>query len=384
MADDENTAQTSPTATTTTHVITVWDLPIRLFHLALVAVVLVAYLSAYVLPENALGLHLWSGYVTVALLVFRLTWGWLGSHYSRLQSFAYSPAHILKHLQELATLRPVTHYIGHNPSGALMVFALLMVLSIITVSGLMVLGGEENQGPLAGIISYAVAEHAATVHNVIVLLLLAMVVLHIAGVLLETKLTGQRLVRAMFNGRKTVPLSTPSLPLRPARPVTAAAVLTVFITIAGSVLWALSTMPASGLITLPANTAYEGECGDCHSAFHPSLMPIASWAKVMGGLDDHFGEDASLDAETVTDITSYLTQYGGEKWDTEASNRFAILNPAKPLRITATPYWLRKHSAIAPAQFKLKSVGGKTNCGGCHRDQQSGRFDDQNIQIPKE
>jgi len=388
MADqntENSTATTSETpAKSGSRLVKVWDLPTRTFHWTLVAMVLIGYLTGYVFEENTMGLHLWAGYITVVLLVFRLTWGLFGSEYSRLETFTFSPVHIFEHMKELITLRPVKHYIGHNPTGSIMVFGLLFVLAVITLSGLMVLGGEENQGPLAGAASYAVGDLAAEVHNVFVILLAAMVVMHIGGVFMEIKLTGENLVRAMITGLKAVPASTPSLQHRKSRPFAAIVVVALFSGLAGSMLWAFSTMPPSGLVQLPPHDAYESECGDCHMPFHPSLLPIDSWVKMMGSLDDHFGEDATLDTETVADITAYLTQYGGEAWDTEASNRFRNINPEKPLEITATPYWVRKHEDVKPEDFKLKKVGVKSNCGGCHTDHYSGRFDDQKIKIPKE
>ena len=360
----------------------VWDLPTRIFHWTLVAMVSIGYLTGWVFAENTMGLHLWAGYITVSLLVFRLTWGVFGSEYSRLETFTFSPVHILAHMKELATLRPVKHYIGHNPTGSLMVFGLLIVLSVITLSGLMVLGGEENQGPLAGAASYLIGDLAAVVHTTFVIFLLAMIVLHVAGVYMEIKLTGENLVRAMITGLKTVPAGTRALQHRKARPIAAAIVIALFVSFAGLMLWAFSTMPPSGLVNLPPNADYESECGDCHAPFHPSLLPIASWQKMMATLDDHFGEDATLDDQTVAGITAYLTQYGGESWDTEAANRFRIVNPQKPLQITETPYWISKHEDVSPETFKRKKVGVKSNCGACHTDHYSGRFDDQKIKIP--
>jgi len=360
----------------------VWDLPTRIFHWTLVAMVSIGYLTGWVFAENTMGLHLWAGYITVSLLVFRLTWGVFGSEYSRLETFSFSPVHILSHMKELATLRPVRHYIGHNPTGSLMVFGLLIVLSIITLSGLVVLGGEENQGPLAGVASYAAGDLAGVVHTTLVILLLTMIVLHVGGVYMEIKLTGEKLVRAMITGLKTVPAGTPALKHRKARPFAATIVITLFVSFAGTLLWDFSTMAPSGLVTLPPNGTYESECGDCHMPYHPSLLPIASWQKMMASLGDHFGEDASLDEQTVAEITTYLTQYGSESWDTEAANRFRIVNPQKPLQITETPYWINKHEDVSPDTFMRKKVGVKSNCGACHTDYYTGRFDDQKIKIP--
>jgi len=368
-----------------TRLIKVWDLPTRLFHWTLVAMVCIGYLTGWVFAENTMGIHLWAGYITVFLLVFRLTWGLFGSEYSRLETFTFSPRHILEHMKELATLRPVKHYIGHNPTGSVMVFGLLFVLATITLSGLMVLGGEENQGPLAGAATYVIGDMAKTIHTGFVLLLLAMIVLHIVGVYIEMKLTGDQLIKSMITGLKKIPAASPVLVQRHARPLAAIVVILAVIGPVGSTLWALSTMPPSGLLKLTPNATYESECGDCHFPFHPSLLSSDSWTQLMLNLGDHFGEDASLgDQATVVKITAYLTKFGADKWDTEAANRFRIVDPKAPYQITATPYWLSKHKNVNPDFFKLKKVGVKSNCGACHTDHYSGSFDDQKIKIPKE
>jgi len=362
----------------------VWDLPTRLFHWSLPVVVTIAYLTGWVFAENTMGVHLWAGYITVMLLVFRLTWGVFGSEYARLKSFSFGPSETLNHIKELARGRPGRCYLGHNPTGALMVFALLGVLVVITISGLLVLGGEENQGPLAGVSRYWLGDAAKSVHVVFVLGLLAMIVLHIGGVFLEIKLTGERLLRAMISGLKTVPGDTPVLCHRKARPLAASLTIGAFVVGAAGALWALSTIPPSGLIAMQPSRVYQAECGDCHAPYHPSLLPRDSWRKLIAGLDNHFGEDASLDPQTTLEISSFLNRYSAENWDTEAANRFRITDPKAPLQITKTPYWLRKHEDLAPADFKLKKVAVRSNCAACHQDADTGRFDDQNIKIPKE
>jgi len=368
-----------------TRLVKVWDLPTRLFHWTLVAMVLIGYLTGYVFAENTMGIHLWAGYITVILLIFRLTWGLFGSEYSRLETFTFSPKHIFEHMKELATLRPVRHYIGHNPTGSIMVFGLLFVLITITLSGLLILGGEENQGPLAGAASYIVGHWGKIIHSGFVILLLVMIVAHIGGVYVEMKLTGEDLIKSMISGLKKIPANTPALQLRKAKPLAASVVIGAFIVLVGALLWIFSTMPASGLRTLPANATYESECGDCHLPFHPSLLSSDSWRQLMSHLDNHFGEDASLyDTATVVEITAYLTKFSGDKWDTEAANRFRIVDPKAPYQITATPYWIKKHEDVDPKFFKLKKVNVKSNCGGCHTDYYSGKFDDQKIKIPKE
>ncbi len=198
----------------------VWDLPTRLFHWFLVAAVAVALVTGFLAPEAWLGVHMAAGYFVLGLLSFRVIWGFFGSEYSRLASFAYPVRRVIEHLRGLMLLRP-SHYLGHNPSGAVMIFALFAVLAALVVTGLIEVAGEEKQGPLAGVVGYALGNGAKSVHWVLASILLAMIALHLAGVLVGTWLLKEPLIRAMITGCKPVPANAPLPRPRPARPVTA-------------------------------------------------------------------------------------------------------------------------------------------------------------------
>ena len=117
---------------------------------------------------------------------------------------------------------------------------------------------------------------------------------------------------------------------------------------------------------MPVDQAWVAECGGCHQPFHPSLLPRASWAALMDGLDDHFGEDASLPEAKARQIAAFLDSYAAEAWDTEAARRFAVVSPGDPLRITATPFWVAKHADVPPERFSAAPVRTKANCAACH------------------
>lgn len=361
----------------------VWDLPTRIFHWSLVALVAIGLITGFLSPEWWMGVHLWAGYGTVLLVVFRLVWGIFGSEYSRLETFTFTPREVAAHIRELIFLRPV-HYIGHNPAGALMIFALIFILAGITISGLLVLGGEENQGPLAGAANYQVGDLASEIHFTLTVILMVLISFHIIGVIMEIRLSGENLVRSMIDGVKNIPDSIKPPSHRSARPLAAITAMAAFAMLAGSLLWAFSTMPPSGLTQMAMNDDFQSECGDCHEVYHPSLLPRASWAALMANLEDHFGEDASLMPETAIAITAHLVTYASEAWDTEAANRFRTVSGESPFQITATPYWVRKHDEVTAETFKRKGVGGKSHCQSCHRDAETGRFDDQKIKIPNE
>ena len=370
--------QTSPAV----HSVYVWDLPTRLFHWLLVGAVLVALLTGFVAPESWMGIHLASGYLIVALLVFRLVWGVFGPEYSRISSMVTATRRLPEHLRGLLLLRP-PHHLGHNPAGSLMIFVLFGVLTLLVVTGLLVQGGEEKQGPLAGVATYALGHGAKGIHEALVWLLLAMIAGHLAGVLVESWLLRSPLVRAMITGWIPLPAGTP-LPdhARAARPVAALAGLAAFTVTSALALALLSRLPPLGVPVMPVNQAWVAECGSCHQPFHPSLLPRASWAALMNGLDDHFGEDASLPEAKARPIAAFLNSYAAEAWDTEAARRFAVVSPGDPLRITATPSWVAKHADLAPERFTSAPVHSRANCAACHLDAASGRFDDQAIRPP--
>jgi cytochrome b len=317
-------------------------------------------------------------------MAFRLVWGICGPEYSRIVSFLYPPRSTVEHLRGLLLLRP-PHYVGHNPTGALMVFTLTGVLIAIVTTGLLVLGGEEKQGPLSTVIGYTVGFGAKHVHLWLVLLLIALVLCHIAGVVVESLLTHDNLVRAMITGWKRLPSEAPVPTPRPARPLLAVALLALLTGGAvGTLQWLSRFPPPHSLRPLPPNPTYEQECGACHYALNPSLLPAASWAALMASLGEHFGEDASLDDPTSRQLAAWLVDNAAETFDTESANRFRVVAPEDPYRVSSTPYWVRKHASIPPEIFRRRSVQSKVNCSACHRDAASGRFDDQAIAIPEE
>ena len=267
-----------PAAPETGRWVKVWDLPTRLFHWLLVLLVAVGAFTGFVTPEWWMGVHVWAGYGLVALMVFRLVWGVCGSEYSRVVSFIYPPRDTIEHLRGLLLLRP-PHYVGHNPTGALMVFALTGVLIALVVTGLLALGGEEKQGPLAAVIGYSVGSAAKRVHHWLTILLLVMVPVHIAGVVAESVLGPDNLVRAIVTGWKKLPPTAPVPTPRAARPVLAVALLVVLAGAAAATLdWLSRVPPPLSLRALPENATYQKECGACHYALNPGLLPASSWA----------------------------------------------------------------------------------------------------------
>jgi len=119
------------------------------------------------------------------------------------------------------------------------------------------------------------------------------------------------------------------------------------------------------------------ECGACHMAFQPKMLPKKSWDKIMDGLSDHFGEDASLEAKAVSHIKAYhLKNAADSSW---LGGKFmrGLSKTSAPLRITETPYWVREHKEEVPQKaWKDPKVKSKANCLACHKQANSGNYDD--------
>ncbi|GAB6052684.1 cytochrome b/b6 domain-containing protein [Magnetospira thiophila] len=361
----------------------IWDLPTRLFHWLLVLSVVGALGTGLFAPAWMQPLHVGLGYAVAALVVFRLLWGFVGAPYSRFKSFLFSPAATLAHFRSLLLRQPSSH-VGHNPAGAVMIFALLALLLGQIASGLAALGGVEKLGPLAGLISYAFGHQLAEVHEVLSTLLMVLIAGHLLGVAAESLLSGENLPRAMITGHKI--LRTEPAPRAPRTAVSLIGSGLLIALLAGAAFLGVRSNAAPTGDYLPKDVTgsrYAKECGDCHYAFPPSLLPAETWHQVMSNLSDHFGEDASLSADLAQEISDYLQQGAAEHWDTKAAHLFRKPNVQDPLRITSTRRWTRIHHDLSDADFKDPKVGGKTNCGSCHKDAAQGLFTLRMIQIPE-
>lgn len=178
--------------------IVVWDPFVRIFHWTVVAAFAVAYLV-----EDPLVVHVWAGYVIAALLVVRFAWGFVGSKHARFSDFLYAPSTAMSYVRDLLCLRG-KRYLGHSPGGGYMVVALLVMLAATGIAGLIVYGGEENAGPLAGLVAKQTAESMEEVHEVLANVTLALVLIHVAAVLFASFAHHENLPRSMITGKKRV------------------------------------------------------------------------------------------------------------------------------------------------------------------------------------
>jgi cytochrome b len=215
--------------------VAVWDLPTRLFHWALVALLALSWWSA---ENDELELHLYSGFAVLTLLLFRLLWGLFGSSTARFRNFLKGPAAVVAYLRDTKGWRAV----GHTPIGALSVIALLGLTALQVATGLFNSDDDGlNEGPLAPLVSYDTAEAAHEVHEFLFNVLLVFVALHVAAILFYRLVLGKKLLGPMISGKAALDPETE--PMRPGRGWVALLCLVVAIAITR---WIIAGVPPLG------------------------------------------------------------------------------------------------------------------------------------------
>lgn len=166
--------------------IKVWDLPVRIFHWALAVSFAVAYTIS---EEDSLrGLHTMLGYTVLGLVAFRLLWGFVGTRYARFSSFAYDPGKAVGYLRDLVRNQS-DDYVGHNPAGSWAVYLMLVLALTTGVTGYLTLneiGGEVFE----------------EIHGAAANTWLAVVIVHVLGVIASSVAHRENLAKAMVTGYK--------------------------------------------------------------------------------------------------------------------------------------------------------------------------------------
>jgi cytochrome b len=201
-------------------IVKIWDPLIRIFHWSLVVFFTIAFLTG----DELESVHIYSGYIIIGLLFFRILWGFVGSKHARFKDFVFGPDKVIQYLKSLTGNSP-QRYVGHNPAGGYMIIVMLATLLVITFTGLMAYAAE-GHGPLAAnteisVISFARANHNDNnehksgnkiknkkeefweeIHETTANFMLGLIALHILGVITHGKVHKENLVKAMITGEK--------------------------------------------------------------------------------------------------------------------------------------------------------------------------------------
>jgi hypothetical protein len=139
-----------------------------------------------------------------------------------------------------------------------------------------------------------------------------------------------------------------------------------------------ATLARADLPRQPLLPAYKAECASCHVAYPPALLPADAWKRLMGGLERHFGTDASLDAATAKAIGAWLEANAG----TYRKVRREGAAPPED-RITRSAWFQRKHDEVPAATWKRPDVKSPANCAACHTQADQGDFSERQLRVPR-
>ena len=178
----------------------VWDLPTRFFHWLLLLCVILSFVSGNI-GGNAMRYHMLSGYVILALLIFRLIWGFAGSRTSRFVAFVKGPAAVLSYIAANFNKNDTPH-LGHNPLGGWSIIAMLADLFVQVGTGLFASDDILAQGPLYGWVGRETANLLSGIHLANRFVLIALIAVHIFAVLFYTIVKRDNLIRPMITGIK--------------------------------------------------------------------------------------------------------------------------------------------------------------------------------------
>ncbi len=180
----------------------VWDLPTRLFHWSLLVLVAVVWISSE-FHGSLFNIHIIGGIAILAMIVFRVIWGVIGSRHALFIDFVRGWSKVRAYGQSMLTAKAAYHA-GHNPIGGWMILALLATLTLTSFSGLFI-SDDGYVGPLVGTVSSGLSNILGEVHEGVAGLLGFLIAIHIFGVVVHSIITRENLPRAMWSGDKSVP-----------------------------------------------------------------------------------------------------------------------------------------------------------------------------------
>jgi cytochrome b len=181
--------------------IRVWDVPVRIFHWALVLLI-VSQITTVSIGGNAMEYHMLGGYSILTLVLFRIIWGVAGTRHARFVNFVRSPLAVVRYTLSLHSLG-LQKYPGHNPPGGWSAIAMMASVLVQAVSGLFAEAEIITTGPLRKYVSDDVASAFDAIHETNALILLTLICIHMGAVLFYLAKKKENLIAPMFSGIKT-------------------------------------------------------------------------------------------------------------------------------------------------------------------------------------
>jgi cytochrome b561 len=311
-----------------------WAAPRRWVHWGLAGAAAAGFVTGS--PVDAGRVHGAVGALAVALLVGRGLWAAVGPLRSR---------------------APVAT--PHSRTARVSAWVAWSGVAALGVTGAVVTWGEEGRGLLAGVVTPSAGVAAHTAHRWLAWAGVAWLGVHLAGVARHRWVYGEDLLRRLLTGVGA-----------PDRRAEAA----LLVAAAGAVAVAVASAPAATRVGPPVAEVWARECGDCHLAYPPSLLPGAAWERLLAEDADHFGESLALPPDVAAELRAVAAAGAAERAQNEFAARVAGEDVADG-QITRTRAWADAHAEVPAGSFGPDGSGSPGRCGACHPGAESGGFD---------
>jgi cytochrome b len=360
----------------------IWSLPTRVFHWLFVVFILLAFITAE--EDRLLNYHAIIGYTVLILLLFRLVWGVFGTKYSRFKDFPLSIKNVKEFIVNI--FNKEQEFVGHNPMASYVMIAMFITVFLIIVSGVFTLGIQEGKGLLASLnlTFFKDMELFEELHEVLATLLIVLIVLHLGGIVFDRLFhSKQETLQSIFTGYKKTKINE-FVQLNLFQKSIAFLFLLLFIVFVVYNIVQPKNLLVSSIYTPinyeQKNELFVSECASCHTLYPPHLLSKNSWHLLMSDLENHFGDDASLDIEDHNIILAFLLLHSAETSTMEVSKKILDSIENKDIiTISKTTFWEERHQEIAKEIFLHEQVKSKANCKACHKDIEKGLIEDENI-----
>ena len=354
----------------------IYTLVNRLGHLYFIILFALAYIFA-----NFNTLFSWHNVLGVLFLLgicFRIFWGFIGTKYSRFKDFEYKGilAYFLFYFKEKRI------FISHNPASSFAIILMLFLGVLAGFSGLLAYGSDQGGGIFATLYFHYSLFDFKTLHKLSVNCLLAVILVHILGALLDKFYHKNDTLNSMISGYK-ITKDKQNVRLNTFQKV----VCMIYLLLLFLFVWYLF-YPKNVVLGLKfkpdvfyeknAFKLYQKECGSCHFDYPPFLLTLNAWEKIMDNLENHYGTDASLDEEDKEQILAFLKQNNALNFDTKFRKSLKeTLNELSKeenstISITKYAFYKKAHQNLPFQIFQGKLK--KENCIACHKDASGGTF----------
>jgi cytochrome b len=319
------------------------------------------------------------------LLLFRIIWGFMDIRYSKFKDFTFSFYELKEYM--LNIFGEKKEYISHNPASSWAVVFIIVLALLAVITGMLTYGTKEGMGIFSSLNNtmFKKMELFEEMHEFFANSLLVVIGAHIAGVVIDKIVHKTKTIESMIDGKKDI--DSEDLKLTLIQNVFA------FIWIASTIIFLVYLLSNKQNILLADNNQrvdyqkehplFYDECKSCHTLYPPYLLPKNSWEIIMSDLENHFGDDASLDKEDALSIKDYLLKHSAENSTKESAYTIVkSIKDADTIEITKTSYWKKRHTELQDEISTNPKVLKASNCKACHVNIEQGLLNDKDIKIP--